>query len=378
MKTALYGFSGDPITFGHIDIIKRAANVFDKVIVGIGINPNKQYTFSLEERTEMARRSLFFLKNVDVVSFQGLLIDFAYENDVSVIVKGVRNSADFNYENVLHLVGESQRLGIDTHILFAKPELAHISSSVVKSIQAEQGLIHEYVPLYVKQCLEIQVSGQYIVGISGEIGAGKSYVCQRFCEIGKKKGIEVHHIEMDHISHRILSDLEAPAYEKLRAELEKTFGKEIRSQDGSINRKILGEIVFNDPTALEKLNNMMRKALFVRLRRELYGKKGLILINAALIAESEMSYLSNNNVLIVKIDKETQKQRLLKRELDIKQIERRLASQYSFAQKCELLEKQIAKDNQGQMWLLDNSENAPLSDIENIFSRICNYLQIQK
>jgi pantetheine-phosphate adenylyltransferase len=88
MKRAIYAFSGDPITFGHIDIVERAASVFDEVVVGIGVNPEKEYTFDLEERTEMARRSLSHLSNVKVVSFKGLLVDYAYENDIHVIIKG--------------------------------------------------------------------------------------------------------------------------------------------------------------------------------------------------------------------------------------------------------------------------------------------------
>lgn len=74
----------------------------------------------------MAKQSLTHIPNVEVVSFSGLLVDYAYENGVSVIVKGVRNGEDFNYENILHQVGESQKLGIDTFILFAKPALGHV------------------------------------------------------------------------------------------------------------------------------------------------------------------------------------------------------------------------------------------------------------
>jgi len=118
MTRALYALSGDPITHGHLDIIQRAAKAFDQLIVAIGINQLKNYLFSLEEREEMARRSLANLKNVKVSSFTGLLVDFAYENNVDVIVKGVRSNQDFEYEHNLHLMSESQRLGIDTFLLF--------------------------------------------------------------------------------------------------------------------------------------------------------------------------------------------------------------------------------------------------------------------
>ena len=95
MTRALYALSGDPITHGHLDIITRAAKAFDQLIVAIGVNRLKNYLFTLEEREEMARRSLVNLKNVKVMSFTGLLVDFAYENNVDVIVKGVRTNQDF-------------------------------------------------------------------------------------------------------------------------------------------------------------------------------------------------------------------------------------------------------------------------------------------
>ncbi|MCK5024944.1 MAG: pantetheine-phosphate adenylyltransferase, partial [Nanoarchaeota archaeon] len=117
MKKAIYAFSGDPITYGHIDVIQRVSRVFDDMIVGIGINPDKKYMFNLEERTEMAKKALVNIPNTRVSPFHGLLVDYAYESGVDVIVKGVRNSADFDYENMLHQVGESQKLGLDTHIL---------------------------------------------------------------------------------------------------------------------------------------------------------------------------------------------------------------------------------------------------------------------
>ena len=375
MKNAMYAFSGDPITYGHIDIIARASKAFDRVVVGIGVNPDKKYMLSLEERTEMAQRSLLKFPNVEVVSFQGLLVDYAYENGIGVIVKGVRNAADFDYENVLHQVGESQKLGVDTHILFARPELAHISSSVAKGIQKEHGLIHEYVPLYVKQCLEARISGQYIVGVTGEIGAGKSYVSQQFAQMGKQRGIAVHDIELDQIGHQILGALKQPRYDEVRKQITDTFGQQVRRDDGTIDRKSLGEIVFSDSDALSRLNEIMTTPLLVRLRRELYGKQGLILFNAALIAESDMAYLCNNNVVLVYADKPTQESRLASRGLSSEQMQRRLESQFDFEEKKSKLQQVINRDNQGKIWVVDNSEGK--AEIERNFNEVVSELKVK-
>lgn len=375
MKKAIYAFSGDPITYGHIDVIARASKAFDNVVVGIGVNPDKKYMFNLEERTEMAQRTLSRFPNVDVVSFQGLLVDYAYENGIGVIVKGVRNAADFDYENVLHQVGESQKLGVDTHILFARPELAHISSSAVKGIQKEQGLIHEYVPLYVKQCLEARMSGQYIVGVTGEIGAGKSYVSQQFSRLGKQRGITVHDIELDQLGHQILGELKQPRYDDVRRQIANTFGQQVRKEDGTIDRKLLGEIVFSDSDASNRLNEIMTTPLLVRLRMGLYGKQGLILFNAALIAESDMAYLCNNNVVLVYADKQTQESRLASRGLTSEQMQRRLGSQFYYEEKKNKMQQAIDRDNQGKIWVVDNSEGK--TEIEKTFDEVVSELKIK-
>lgn len=376
MKSAIYAFSGDPITFGHLDIIKRAVAVFDRLVVAIGVNPSKKYLFSLEERTEMARRSLLNLTNVEVKSFSGMLVDFAYENNINVIVKGVRSSNDFEYELSLHNLGESQKLGIDTFILFAKPSLAHISSSAVKDIQKEQGLIQDYVPPYVKQCVEAKLSGQYIIGLTGEIGAGKSYVGQKLVELAKTMNLEAHNIELDHLSWQIQDDLKEEKYEVVRKQIVDTFGAEVGNADGSINRKALGEIVFADQKKLERLNEIMDTPILVRLRRELKDKKGLIFLNASLLAEAGMGQLSNYNMILLSVDEVTQEKRLLSRDLDKEQIKRRLKSQYDFAHKKEQLEKEIEVNRQGKLWVLENQVDND-SEIKEMLQNVLAYFELK-
>ncbi len=372
MKSAIYAFSGDPITFGHLDIIQRTAAIFDRLVVAIGVNPNKKYLFSLAERTDMARRSLLNLRNVEVKSFTGMLVDFAYENNIDVIVKGVRSSRDFEYELNLHSLGESQKLNIDTFILFAKPNLAHVSSSAVKDIQKEQGLIQDYVPPYVKQCVEAKISGQYIIGLTGEIGSGKSFVGQRLVELAKKRNLEAHNIELDHLAWQIQDDLKEEKYAIVRKQILDYFGEVVANPDGSINRKMLGEIVFADQKKLEFLNQIMATPILVRLRRELKDKKGLIFLNASLLIEAEMSQLSNYNMILLSVNESVQKKRLEQRNLSEDQIKRRLLSQYNFARKKSQLEQEIKKNQQGKLWILENNKTNDL-EIANLLEKIITY-----
>ena len=355
---AVYAYSGDPTTFGHIDIIKRASKVFDEVIVAIGHNPAKKYTFSLEDRTDMAKEATRDMENVSVTSFEGLLVDFAYMNGISIIIRGIRNGKDSDYESELYHINASQKLNIDTWFLPSRQDLTHISSSTAKALQLEHGLIHEYVPLNVKKKLEQVISGQYIIGITGEIGAGKSYTGDKLVDIAIKHGIEAHNIDMDKLGHELLEGID-PLSQKVITEVLQNFDPiGLLHPDGkrSINRKQLGEIVFNNQEALIKLNKIMHEPILVKLRKAIYGKKGLIFINSALLAETSMGYLCNSTAILVQVDKTVQQQRLAKRGLSEEQIQRRLASQYDFDGKLDYF-----KNNNGQIWEI--SEHSCLTSL---------------
>jgi len=252
----VYAFSGDPITYGHLDLIKRAQQLFPKIIVAIGTNPDKNYTFTHRERTRLAQQALAHLRDVTVEGFEGLIVDFAYEQGAQAIIKGVRDPQDFQYEQTLNSISQSQHHGIETVILFAKPELAHVSSSAVKALQTSQGLVHDYVPLNVKVALEKKLSHQVLIGITGEIASGKSYVAEQLVIWGQAQGQIIHNIELDHLAHQIQSERKEPQYQAIRSEIVKNFGKSVQNNDGTINRKALGEKVFADPQKLVQFTTL--------------------------------------------------------------------------------------------------------------------------
>jgi pantetheine-phosphate adenylyltransferase len=259
-STALYAFSADPITYGHIDVVERVSHTFDQVIVGIGRNPMKKYLFSLEARLALARQALAHLSGVTVLPFHGMVVDFATEQGAQVIVKGVRNVTDFDYEQVHHLVGLSQRAGIDTHILFANPALAHVSSSAVKAIQLEHGFIHE----------------------------------------------------------------------------------------------------FGDLEAVRDLNRIMTPAVTVGLRKALYGLRGLVLMDGALLAEQGLLPLCNNRVVLVGVAPEDQTFRLSARGWGSSEAKARVAAQWTEEDKGRAIEQAIERSRFGRLWRWDGS--APVED----------------
>lgn len=146
MRIAVYPGSFDPITNGHMDIIQRASKIYDKVIVGVLNNTSKSPLFTPQERVEMISGELKSLNNVEVLSFSGLLVDFARENGASVIVKGLRTVADFEYEFQMALLNKALDAEVETIFMMTDSKYSYISSSMVKELAGYNGDLSGMVP----------------------------------------------------------------------------------------------------------------------------------------------------------------------------------------------------------------------------------------
>ena len=133
MRMALYPGTFDPVTIGHLDVVARASRIFDRLIVGVGDNPEKSCAFSLPERLAMMRRELAHLKNVEVKAFRGLMVDFAKAEKVSVVLRGIRTVSDLEYEIQMAFTNRSSA-GIETVFIAPKPEHAFINARFIKEI----------------------------------------------------------------------------------------------------------------------------------------------------------------------------------------------------------------------------------------------------
>jgi pantetheine-phosphate adenylyltransferase len=156
MRTALYPGTFDPLTNGHLDIIGRAVKLYDKLVIGVARNSDKNPLFGLDERVEMARELALSVAGdtvIEVRPFQGLLMHFAEEVGASAIIRGLRAVSDFEYE--FQMVGMNQRLNadIETVFLMADPRHQAIASRLVKEIARLGGNIDPFVPALVKQRL---------------------------------------------------------------------------------------------------------------------------------------------------------------------------------------------------------------------------------
>ena len=146
MSVAVYPGSFDPITNGHIDIIKRGSKIFDKIIVGVLVNVDKKHLFEIDERVKLIKRVTNDIENVEVISFNGLLVDLLKEYNADIILKGLRNSTDFEYEMQTAHINKELNSDIATICMMSSPENLHISSSCVKQVAKFGGNIEGLVP----------------------------------------------------------------------------------------------------------------------------------------------------------------------------------------------------------------------------------------
>lgn len=150
MKKAIYAGSFDPVTLGHLDIIERAARLFDCLVVAVLENPNKKSLFTVEERKYHLELATKHIENVEVASFQGLFVDFAKEIGANIAVRGLRNTLDFSAEYPMYLINRKLGEGLETVYLAADEEHLALSSTNVKEVAVFGGDIDFMVPAEIK------------------------------------------------------------------------------------------------------------------------------------------------------------------------------------------------------------------------------------
>ena len=146
MRIAVYPGSFDPITNGHLNVIRRASKLYDRLVVGVLVNSAKTPLFSAEERKEMIDEQIKDLPNVSCDTFSGLLVDFAKQQGASVIVKGLRNVADFEYEFQIALLNKALNPEFETMFMMTDSKYSYISSSMVKEVAKYKGELEGLIP----------------------------------------------------------------------------------------------------------------------------------------------------------------------------------------------------------------------------------------
>lgn len=153
-RVAVYAGSFDPLTNGHLQLIQRGARLYDRLILAVGSNPNKRYLFSTEQRVGMLRAETQAIPGLEVLAFEGLLIDLCRRLGAAVILRGLRASTDFDFEFNIGLANRDMAPEIETIFLLADPRHIFISSSLVKEIAFNGGDVSRYVPATVLGALD--------------------------------------------------------------------------------------------------------------------------------------------------------------------------------------------------------------------------------
>ncbi len=157
MGTAIYPGTFDPITNGHLDIAARASRLFDRLIVAVSNNPSKHPLFSLKERVQMVRKTVAGLPNVEVDTFQGLLVKYAESRECIALIRGLRAVSDFEYEFQMALMNRKLMPEMETVYLMPSEEYTYINSSIVKEVAMLGGDVRRFLPLTVAEALKKKV-----------------------------------------------------------------------------------------------------------------------------------------------------------------------------------------------------------------------------
>ena len=145
-KIAIFPGSFDPITVGHVDIVKRALPLFDRIIIAIGANSQKQTLYPLEQRIKWIKKVFQKESKISVASYQGLTVNFCNEQNANYIIRGIRSAADFEYEKTIAHLNTAMFSNIETVLILSSSELSSISSTIVREIIRGKGKVEKFVP----------------------------------------------------------------------------------------------------------------------------------------------------------------------------------------------------------------------------------------
>jgi len=160
-KIAVYAGSFDPVTYGHIDIIKRAARIFDKVIVAVAHNAEKEPLFDLEERMAMLKKATHNIANVKIDDFAGLAVDYVSRSGANVLIRGLRMVSDFEYEFQMALTNRKLNEKIETIFLMPNESYSYLSSTLIKEAASLGADVKSFVPAFIEKELKAKLKGKW-------------------------------------------------------------------------------------------------------------------------------------------------------------------------------------------------------------------------
>ena len=338
--------SFDPWTRGHLSVITSflSRDPDENIEVIIGKNLTKKGTFTPEERKFIIEKSIpqEFLGRVKVTVVDGIIANYMYQKNIPYFIKSIRDTKDYDYEFELAQVN-NQLYGAPLTLLIPQVNgsLSTVSSSNLKML-ANLGIkLDKYASGFVREILKMKSSQKLLIGVTGGIASGKSTFCTELVRYAADKDLKIYHINMDNLGHDIYSDARpSPLFKKIREQTINVFGETICNSDGTINRKILGEIIFASQEKLDRLTEIMNEPILFLLSEKLKKiDKGIILIESAILIERKLTELVDDNLILIHASQEVQIKRMqTSRALTKTQALKRIWSQGTYQQNRQTIE----------------------------------------
>lgn len=361
-RRGLYALSADPVHLGHLDVIRQAAEQCESLVVIVANNDEKRgsYLFSLNARRRLVKGVLGgWLPRTEIIAEDRLLTDVFIEQGCDVLFRGIRSPADEAFERQQLSFHERILPGITDKARFIHsiPDLAHVSSSLVKAFAARHVDTSSMVPPMVKVALEATLHGQCFVGITGCMAMGKTYVAEEICKQIRVKGHPATHVSFDVLLRQLYME-ESQGAQIIRDEIDRMLPGVLTDDRKQVDLgKMKAAISAADPDIVNQIHRMTYPHVFRLFREEITGKKGLILVEWAQLAEDHMLSLVNNRVIVV--DSPDRDEMLAKRGVPKDFFEKFASLQWSTDQKVTAIEQEIAQSGYGKLFRYTNRMNQP-------------------
>ena len=388
MKRAILPISADPITNGHLELIHLGLEIFDELVIALLVNNTKDQLFSLEEKREILEKVISYSpslskpleqKKIHIVSHKGLLIELSTAWETRFVIRGIRDSKDLDYENMLKQTYQDQLWKNEEPLRFVylrtNSKISSISSTIVKSVCRQYGNISRFVPLFVKQKMEKKMFGQKKIIVTGGIASGKT-TCSKILAENLKKYDKVTLIDFDQIVGDIYEKMEHGEYPVLTKHLKDLLpgGEKVKKQDiahfiESINK--YDALVF-----LQKLQIILGPYIRNHFLKELNDKSGFILLDMPMAVAYEALSEASNFVVFTEVERETQLERLVKRNNYKRQeAEKRIMFAGENDEKKEAIQKEIERCNYGQFFSLKSDGKGGFVGADTLADKINKHFQ---